>query len=285
MSLKGIRVFNLKNWGRLVKYSIASRMINSLPKGLKRTYDFIVMLEREQINFEKVDGHIRFKYPVMDQERFFCISETSSDSDVFQQIILEKEYEFVVNLLSQHSIEVNTIIDAGANTGFTSMYLSAYFPNSRIIALEPNKDTFQRLRQNIELNNLSKIELVPLGLWNKDTYLKANYDFRDQQAWSFRLEETSDENDKLFEVISMTTLMKKYQLQGVDLLKIDVEGAEKEIFDANADLSWLKAVKVIAVEIHDEFECRENIEGLLRNQFELSFSGELTIGVNKACLK
>jgi hypothetical protein len=47
-------------------------------------------------------------------------------------------------------------------------------------------------------------------------------------------------------------------------------------------LDWLKKVKVLAIEIHDEFDCRIDIENsLLKYGFILCQSGELTIGLNK----
>lgn len=285
MSIQGLKVFKPRNWLKIVKYSLGSRLINSVPKGMKHSYEFVLDLERKKIQFEKLNKCIKFSYPLFDENYSFVIDETSSDSDVFNQIIIEKEYEFVVELISKHDIEVKTIVDAGANVGYTAIYLSHFFKNMQLIALEPNETTFQRLKLNMDLNSLSHVTLHQKGLWNKDTFLKADNSFRDKQAWSFRLEETSDESKKLFEVTSMNSLMKTHELESVDFLKIDVEGGEKEMFNSDADLSWLNNVKVIAIEIHDEFECREDIETILKQQFNLFYSGELTIGIHKTCLK
>ena len=285
MSRQGIKVFKLKNWIKVVKYSLGSRLINSVPKGIKHSYEFILDLERKNISFSKFKGCVKFSYPLLDKSYSFVIDESSSDSDVFNQIIIEEEYQFVVELMSKHQIDVNTIIDAGANVGYTAIYLSHFYKNMQLIALEPNKATFERLKMNMDLNNLDHVTLHQKGLWNKNTFLKADNSFRDKQAWSFRLEETSNEREKLFEVVSMNSLLETNKLESVDFLKIDVEGGEKEIFNSEADLSWLKTVKVIAIEIHDEFECREDIETILTEQFELHYSGELTIGINKKCIK
>ena len=68
-------------------------------------------------------------------------------------------------------------------------------------------------------------------------------------------------------------------------MKIDIEGAERFIFDNNNDLSFLKKTKIIAIEIHDEYNIREEIISILKeNQFLLLESGELTIGINKSLL-
>jgi FkbM family methyltransferase len=242
-------------------------------------------LKRKNLPFQQFNGFIKFSYPIAEKPYTFIIDENSSDSEVFNQIMVLQEYKRVIDLISQHRIEINTIIDAGANVGYTTVYLSHFFENAQIISLEPNESTMERLKLNVELNGLKNVHPHRKGLWNKNTFLKANHTFRDKQAWSFRLEETSNESEKLFEVTSINSLMEAHQLEGIDFLKIDVEGGEKDIFSSEADVSWLKTVKVIAIEIHDEFDCRDDIEAILREQFTLFYSGELTIGIHQSCIK
>lgn len=285
MGIGAFKVLSIKNKFRALKYSLGSRLVNSVPKGLKQSYEFLRWLQEKGVPFDKKSGLITFNYPILDKNYAFSIDEASSDSDVFQQIILEQEYQFVTELISKNNIEVKTIVDAGANVGYTAIYLSHFYKNAQLMALEPNENTFRRLKHNVELNKVPNIILHQKGLWGKNAYLKADNSFRDGQAWSFRLEETTNESEKLFEVTSMNSLMELHQLVSIDFLKIDVEGGEKEIFNSEADLSWLSAVKVIAIEIHDEFDCREDIETILKKQFDLSYSGELTIGINKKCIK
>jgi hypothetical protein len=50
--------------------------------------------------------------------------------------------------------------------------------------------------------------------------------------------------------MSMATLMAHCGLDHIDLLKLDIEGAEKDVFEA-ADLQWMDRVRTIAVELHD----------------------------------
>ena len=124
-----------------------------------------------------------------------------------------------------------------------------------------------------------------MGIWGHSTFLKPDTSFRDGLDWAFRLIETKKRDNDSIEVISITDLIKKYSLNFIDFLKIDIEGGEVSVFGEESNLQWLNVVKVIALEIHDEFDCRDNIENLLkRNGFTLSYSGELTVGVNKKFL-
>ena len=148
MGLEALKVLSFKNKFRVLKYSLGSKLINSVPKGLKQSYDFLSWLQSNGIKFKKRASLITFNYSIQDQNYSFSIDENSSDSDVFNQIIIEKEYEFVIELISKHHIEVKTIIDAGANVGYTAIYLSHFFKDMQLIALEPNENTFQRLQLN-----------------------------------------------------------------------------------------------------------------------------------------
>lgn len=75
--------------------------------------------------------------------------------------------------------------------------------------------------------------------------------------------------------------MEQNNFDCIDILKMDIEGAEKELFAAS-DLSFLKHTKCIAIEIHDEFNCRNSIYQRLADYGFTRFNaGELTIGVNR----
>lgn len=286
MSYKKLKVFKLKNRLKILKYSLGSRLINSVPKGLKHTYEFIRWLNQQGIFFKKNKSLIEFNYPIDNKTYVFLLDESSSDSDVFKQIIVDEEYKYVQELIYKYNIVVKHIVDAGANVGYTSIYLSHFYPAANIVALEPNKSTFIRLSQNLKINSLKKTVAVQKGLWNKDTYLKADYSFRDRQDWAFRLEETTNETEKLFETVSVDGLMKSLDWESIDFFKIDIEGGEKVLFQDKEELDWLAKVKVMAIEIHDEFNCREDIESILKEHgFSLFYSGELTIGINKSCIK
>ncbi len=207
----------------------------------------------------------------------------SSDLSVYNQVNKHLEYKPVVDVYKQnfktHS-ELN-IIDAGSNIGLTSVYLSQHFPNSRFIAIEPDDSNFDMVSFNLEANGIKNAVKIKGGLWSKNTNLKIVNDFRDKKDWSIRVEETDDEGD--LKAYSVNSLMSQYQLKNIDILKIDIEGSEKEVFTGtDADVSFLAKTKCIAIEIHDEFDCRSEINAIL-TQYNFTFfdSGELTIGINQ----
>ena len=207
----------------------------------------------------------------------------SSDFDVFQQVFIGVEYHKVIeeyknNFSNYKNYKIN-IIDAGTNIGLTSLIFNDNFDEPNIVCIEPEKENFKVLKFN--LYNYKNIFQINGGLWSSNTYLHVVRDFRDKKDWSFRVEETTDVND--IRAYSIDQICKDSKFQFIDILKIDIEGSEKQIFTAkNVDLNFLKITKLIAIEIHDEFNCRNEIYSILEAFGFVYFNhGELTIGVNQ----
>jgi FkbM family methyltransferase len=210
----------------------------------------------------------------------------SSDLEVFSQIYKYLEYEPLVkifkdNFPERHSLK---IIDAGSNIGLTTVFLSKFFPDSEFIAVEPDPDNFNVMSTNFDLNKINTVHKIEGGVWSRNSFLKIVTDFRDKKHWSIRVEETQEPTD--LEAFAINSLIEKYGWDQIDILKIDIEGSEKELFTGkNSNLSFLKITKCLAIEIHDEFECRDEIYTILHeNSFKFMNSGELTIAVNQTLL-
>lgn len=210
----------------------------------------------------------------------------SSDLDVFSQIYKYLEYQPLVEIFRKNfpNHPPLTIIDAGSNIGLTTVFLSKHFPDAHFIAVEPDSGNFEIMSANFELNQIKAVEKIKGGIWSKNTFLKIINDFRDKNHWAIRVEETNDANE--LQAFSLNHLMEIYHLEVIDILKIDIEGSEKEVFTGDAaDVSFLAKTKCIAIEIHDEFDCRQAIYSILDYyNFRYIESGELTIGINQNLL-
>ena len=207
----------------------------------------------------------------------------SSDVMVVTQVFFNKEYSPVVQEIAkwqqQHKIEF--IIDAGANAGYTTCYLKAFFPAATVVAIEPDSKNAAQIRKNFLQNNFSGLTLIEGGLWPKDSWLELKNDFRDGKDWSFYVVESHVETN--LKGYSFESILKQFDRSTIDLLKIDIEGGEKELFSHPAMMDTvLQKTKFLAIEIHDETGIRDTIyESLKRNGFEWFNQGELTIATNK----
>jgi FkbM family methyltransferase len=191
----------------------------------------------------------------------------SSDMLSWTQVFRDKQYEPVVDLI-KNKLSPLTILDCGANVGYASAYFKENLPNSIILALELDTDNF-----NILKHNFSGLAWNS-GVWSKDlATLEVCKDYRDRKEWSYYAKESS------IGAISSHTIesIRKHMIwDKIDILKIDIEGGESEVFK---DDSFLEHVEIIAIEIHDEFKCRAQIlSSLMKYKFRFENYGELTVG-------
>ena len=209
----------------------------------------------------------------------------SSDLEVFKQVFSLKEYLPVVNAYNDNfknkADYYLNIIDAGSNIGLTALFFADYFSKSNIICIEPEIENFRVLEYNLDSIKNGKIVKINGAIWSSNCKIKILSDFRDRLNWSFRVEE----NDSIgaIKAYSINQLVADNDFEFLDILKIDIEGSEKQLFTFPiSNLDFLKITKCIAIEIHDEFNCREEIYNiLLEYGFDLHQEGELTIGINQ----
>ena len=120
------------------------------------------------------------------------------------------------------------------------------FPGAKIIAVEPELSNFQLLTKNTR--SIPNIVNLNAGIWNKSASLGIVNCLKSK--WEIQVKELSDTLENSIQAISIPELMTKYNLAEIDILKVDIEGSEKELFDENYE-SWLPLTKVLIIELHD----------------------------------
>ena len=142
------------------------------------------------------------------------------------------------------------IVDAGANIGLVSALLATRYPEARIVAMEIDVANFELLKRNVR----AYPNVVPLnaGLWSHATQLVIENP--EARAWAFRARERVDGSTALASVpgLGVTDLLQRFNAPRVDLLKIDIEGGELQLFGPESE-QWLDRVDLIAIELHDRF--------------------------------
>ncbi len=132
------------------------------------------------------------------------------------------------------------IIDGGANIGLSVLYLKKLYPNSQIIAFEPDDRIFAALQSNIEKSEYRDITLLCRALWSSETELN----FMSEGSDAGRLCQGDDPSNQ----VVRTARLRDYLNRKVDFLKLDIEGAETEVLMDCADL--LNNVENLFVEYH-----------------------------------
>lgn len=277
MFFEYLKYFSFKGKLQLILGSIAYKLFNIVPQEIFEVRNFIEMTIKQQYKInEEASAFVLSKEGVK-----FSLRKHSSDLKVFRQIIINEEFINVVRLIKEHKIKINTIIDAGANIGLTTLYLKHHFEDAQVLCVEPDESNQAQLLKHTAWNKLENVELIKGGVWSHNGRLNIDNTFRDGLEWSRRLKSVKNEEGNI-PVYSIHHLLERKQWDFIDFLKMDIEGAEDTIFSESTDLSFLTKVKVITIEIHDMFEVGHRVVEVLQGyNFKVYFSGELTIGIKR----
>lgn len=193
----------------------------------------------------------------------------TSDVALFSEVILGSQYEWDYCRLPE------TIVDVGANIGLASVFYTLKYPRARIFAIEPEQSNFELLVKNTA--PYPNITPVRAALWQRDCEL--NLFDPGEGLWGYRTRELGASQlpkSNLVRGLTMDTFMKTYNISYIDLLKIDIEGSEKEVFEHPS--TWINRVGAIAIELHDRFKsgCSDCVSRATKDFQEKFCHGETT---------
>lgn len=222
----------------------------------------------ENISLAKIYGaHVKIEslsIKIPNHDYAVSVRAMTSDMLAFKQIFIDQEYESN-NLPST----AENIIDLGANIGLASVFFAKRYPNANILAVEPDKRNYAVLTQNIA-GVSDRVKSILGAAWHKDGKIFIQSDLADGSdlgAWGRRTVETADNRENEVDAFGLSSLIGKMR-GDIDILKVDVEGAELEIFSQNAS-EWLPRVKLVVVETHDRF--REGSDSAVRQALSRDF--------------
>jgi FkbM family methyltransferase len=202
---------------------------------------------------------------------------------VICRVVSSDIYEYA-HLLGRNRIPLKLpfspkyIVDAGSNVGYSVLRFRSEFPDAKIVAVEPESRNVSQLRRNC--SNYSNILIEHAAVWSKTARLSIKSP--DAETNAFQVREAIDGD---IQAISIDDIITKHDLPRIDLLKIDIEGSEKEVFSASMAQHWLNRVGMILVETHDRFEpgCTDAINAATKNDFHYKGEiGEYSFYVNRS---
>jgi FkbM family methyltransferase len=187
----------------------------------------------------------------------------STDLNVLNTALIKEDYSLKLKR------EPRIIIDAGANIGMTTLFFAQKYPHASIYAIEPEEENFALLQKNTR--HIPRVVCIQAALWNQNGPVQL-YDRKTGQ-WGFAVFNEKDSRGDLrsrIQGITLSALMETYQIEHIDILKMDIEGSEKEVFEDCA--GWIQKVGVIAVELHERIKpgCRRVFYNAT-NHFEHEF--------------
>jgi FkbM family methyltransferase len=167
----------------------------------------------------------------------------TSDRSAFNEVIVKRWYD--------HPFpgEPRFIIDAGANVGYASVRFAELYPNADIVAIEPDGENFAMLQQNVA--PYPRVRGLRCGLWPRSSELVIENP--EAKPWAFRVREAR-EGERGFPAVGIAELLAEHPSRTLDLLKLDIEGAELELFSDEGCHAWLARTNMIFVELHDRIK-------------------------------
>ena len=231
--------------------------------GILQTFSYLfqrITLERGGLIYLKIKG---LSSPIFLRNKFY-------DTHIFYQIFINKEVDF--NLHKRPDV----IIDCGANIGLSTLYFLKKYPSAKIFSVEPEQSNYHLLLKNTH----SYVNVVPIksAIWKDNKALNIIDDGSGHASFQVAEKLEMVAGIEQIEAITLSTLMQNYNLKYIDLLKIDIEGSEFEIFDSNK-FNWNSYVDTLAIEIHESIKpgVTNLIYNTMMDNFDLSSQGEYTL--------
>jgi FkbM family methyltransferase len=171
----------------------------------------------------------------------------TSDAEIFRQIFVARDYDHPM------PDDVSVVVDAGANVGYASLWFAHRFPEAKIVAIEPDRSNFRQLARHCRALT-GRCTLVEAALWSHDGTIGLAVADDAGMLLPHMARRTREASEGLRQVpaLSVSGLMQRLNLDHIDVFKIDIEGAEREVF-GSGDRSWIEGVRCFIIEVHEFF--------------------------------
>ena len=200
----------------------------------------------------------------------------TSDKWLLNKIFGEQEYNFKVN-----NFDPRLILDCGANVGYSTAYFANKYPQAKIIAVEPEPLNFKMLTYNTHF--FDNVTCINSAIWYNEGYIKLLPDMPGNTL-AFMTEDTTADDPEALKTTTIAKLLNDSGFDEVDLLKIDIEGAEREVFgDTGNPDEWLSKVKIMVIELHDRMKvgCSNSFfKAVSRHNYYMDIIGENLLFIN-----
>jgi len=206
------------------------------------------------------DASMQFTVSVDDGEpiEFEC-ADTLVSRWVNQDILRGKTYPYLPFVG-----DVQVVLDVGANCGATTVHLARHYPDAQVHAFEPGSAARLYLERNAA--GFANVHVHPIGLYSSDCQLPLYFGDGDLGMASIHAREVNLQGSELVTLKAAGPWAAEHGIDRIDILKVDVEGAEVDVVTSLAHL--LPTVKVFYVE-YDSRQSRRAIDALVERTHEI----------------
>jgi FkbM family methyltransferase len=195
---------------------------------------------------------IAFDVTADELEHPLYIRKTHSDLSNVVDVFCRRIYDVPTDLA--HKIGSRAIVDIGAYNGTTPAYFANHYPDSEVLAVEPNPRNYPLLAKNISLYGDQITSLHAAATYTEGSVRKNQFGFAtDSMQNAFVVNDVEAVTGPAIESITPTGILSHLDDEQIGILKVDIEGAEKPLFDSPLIDELLSRTGVLLIETHDQF--------------------------------
>lgn len=199
----------------------------------------------------------------------FAVRLGATDIHVLEEIYLNGEYDPVIKMINR---PIKFIVDLGSNTGISVRYWKDKYPKAIIVGVEPSPDNVKIFQKNLDLNYIVNDVNIVQGCIGA-ICRTVNLDYKGEE-WGIKMQEVAEGSGDV-NVTTICELLNMFpSISNIDLMKVDIEGAEIELFSECRD--WIHMVKNLVIEIHPPYTVNQFL-----NDYKKSGGGLSLISVSK----
>lgn len=143
-------------------------------------------------------------------------------------------------------LEPNDVfIDVGASIGLMSLFASKKCTNGKIFSFEPQKERFEIISKNVELNKCKNVQIFNNGLGDKEAQLQLHTDVFSPSIVDI---ENSKGKSELIDILVLDNVLLSKGVEKVKFIKIDVEGFELNVLKGAEKLLSRKDAPIVCIE-------------------------------------
>lgn len=168
------------------------------------------------------------------------------DYSAIREIFFEKDYEYLAPLLKERSSL--SVLDVGAHIGIFSLWMLSLNPNLKIVSVEASPETYALLSRTVKSaveRTSATWKSIHRAAWKNNDMIS----FTDSgDAMSHQINEKGREK---VQGITLADLICQFEGKKIDLMKVDIEGAEESFLCEHPEL--LRDVDRLIVELHAKY--------------------------------
>ncbi|MBX2963396.1 MAG: FkbM family methyltransferase [Cyclobacteriaceae bacterium] len=171
-----------------------------------------------------------------------------ADNQIFNYVILRRCYMGIAD-----KNEVSRIMDLGAHIGLSAISFLSEYLNAEVLVVEPDPGNYKLLVENTSSYNSSKVRVYHYNtaIYADETEMLLHDPQTGTHGFQI-LEKNSYDQGRVVKAVTINNLLDRHGWDQVDIIKINIEGAEKELFERNTE--WIARTKCLIVETHDRFK-------------------------------